>query len=246
MLSEDIVVVAIESHIVFFDVGEEIVSAENLGDLDKLIEVILALEEWLLLEDHTGEHATKGPDVEGVVVSLQVDQKLWALEVPGGDSHVVLLLGMIKFSETPIDKSKPLVVMVDHDVVWLHISMHDTLGVAVVESLEDLVDIESNIVVSERLVESPEINIASVDILHDECWSLGHRIADNINQVDDIDATSKSLQNLDFTSDLRLFDWLKDLDDNPLVVKGVDTLIDLGVFSTANLLDDLVVFLGPK
>jgi hypothetical protein len=40
--------------------------------------------------------------------------------------------------------------------------------------------------------------------------------------------------------------WLEDLDDDALVVGGVDALVDLGVLATADLLDDLVVVLGAK
>ena len=40
--------------------------------------------------------------------------------------------------------------------------------------------------------------------------------------------------------------WLQDLDDDALVVESVDSLVDFGVLASANLLDDLVVVLGPE
>ena len=40
-----------------------------------------------------------------------------------------------------------------------------------------------------------------------------------------------------------LLTWLQDLDDDTLVVLCVDSLVDLGVLSTTNLLDDLIVIL---
>lgn len=38
--------------------------------------------------------------------------------------------------------------------------------------------------------------------------------------------------------------WFQDLDDNSLVGQRVDALVHLGVLSSANFLDDLVVVLG--
>ena len=62
-----------------------------LGDLDELVVVVLSVEEWLLLEDHAGEHAAQGPHVQRVVVLLEVNQQLRALEVPRRHPHIVLL-----------------------------------------------------------------------------------------------------------------------------------------------------------
>ena len=59
MLPKDVIVVTIQGHIVLFDVGEKIISSQNFCDLDELIVVVFSLEEWLLLEDHSSEHATE-------------------------------------------------------------------------------------------------------------------------------------------------------------------------------------------
>lgn len=58
------------------------------------------------------------------------------------------------------------VLMVDHNVMRLYVPMHDSLAVAEVEALEQLVDVVSNIDVVELGVEAPEIGI--VDVLKDE------------------------------------------------------------------------------
>lgn len=65
---------AVKSHIVLLNIGKQLVSTENFGDLDKLVVVVLTLEERLFLEDHTSKHATQGPDVQRVVIDLQVDK----------------------------------------------------------------------------------------------------------------------------------------------------------------------------
>ena len=63
VLSKDIIVVPIESYIVFLNVSIEVVCSQNFCNLDKLIIIIFALEEWFFLENHTCEHASKGPDI---------------------------------------------------------------------------------------------------------------------------------------------------------------------------------------
>jgi hypothetical protein len=40
--------------------------------------------------------------------------------------------------------------------------------------------------------------------------------------------------------------WLKDLDNDSLSIKSVDALVDLGVLAAPDLLDDLIVVLGPN
>jgi len=246
VLTKNIIVVWVHGHIVFFNVSKEVVSSQNFGNLHKLIVVVFTLEEWLLLEDHTCEHAAKWPDIKRVIIGLQVNEKLRSFKVSGCNSNIVLLLRMIEFRKTPIDKSQPLVIVVDHDIMWLHISMHNTLRMAVVKSFQYFKDIESNVVVCETFVQSSEINIASVDILHDQCWSFSHWISYNIYQINNIYSTFKSLQNLDLSSNLRLFDWFENFDDNSFVVECINSLINLWIFTSSDFLDDFIVLLGAK
>jgi len=63
VLSKDVIVVPVESYIVFFNVGVEVVCSQNFCNLDKLIIIIFALEKWFFLENHACEHASKGPDI---------------------------------------------------------------------------------------------------------------------------------------------------------------------------------------
>jgi len=58
VLSKNIIVVAVKGDTVLLNVCEQIISSQNLGNLYKLIVVILTLEEWLFLENHTGKHAS--------------------------------------------------------------------------------------------------------------------------------------------------------------------------------------------
>ena len=126
VLAQDIVVVGIQSDIVLFNVSEKVISSKDFRNFHQLVVIVFALEEWLLLEDHTSEHASQGPYIEGVIISLEIDQQLRSLEISGRNSDVVLLLRVVEFGKTPIYQSKSLVVVVDHDIMRLHISMHYT------------------------------------------------------------------------------------------------------------------------
>jgi hypothetical protein len=183
------------------------------------------LEERFFLEDHTGEHASERPDVEGVIVHLQVNEELGSLEVSTGNTHIVFLTRVVEFSKTPINKAEFTTGVVNHNVMGLNISVHDTLGMAEVEGLENLKHVEADIKISKAFVKCAEINIASVNELHDECGSLGHRVADNIDQVDNVDASLDRLQNFDLASNLGLLNGLKDFDNDALVVCVVDTFV---------------------
>lgn len=59
--------------------------------------------------------------------------------------------------------------MVNHDIVRLHVAMHDAHTVTEVESLQELVQIEPNIIISQRLVQLLKVSI--IDVLKYERWS---------------------------------------------------------------------------
>lgn len=54
------------------------------------------------------------------------------------------------------------ILMVDHDVMRLHVSVHDTLAVAKVQSLEQLQDIVPHVQVVELGVEDPKFGVVDV------------------------------------------------------------------------------------
>lgn len=60
--------------------------------------------------------------------------------------------------------------MIDHNVMRLDISMHNSFAVAEIESFEELKDVESDINIVKLGVEASEIGV--VDVLEDERWSL--------------------------------------------------------------------------
>lgn len=64
------------------------------------------MEEGLLSEDHRGEHGTKGPHVQRVIILLKIDQQFRALEVSRCNTDVVFRAFVIKFGQAPVNESK--------------------------------------------------------------------------------------------------------------------------------------------
>ena len=204
---EQVIVVGVQLQVVLVKIGEKLLSAQNLGNLHQLVVVVAALEEGLSFEDHASEHATKRPNVQGVVVSLQVDEEFGSFEISGSDADIVLLTWMVELGETPVDESQLAVGVVDHDVVRLDISMHDALAVAEIEGLEDLIHIEANVEIVEALVKLAEVSVTGVDELSDNGGRLRQWVSHDVDQLNDVDATFKVLQNLDLSPDLVLLDY---------------------------------------
>lgn len=112
--------------------------------------------------------------------------------------------------------------MIDHNVMRLHVPVHNALAVAEVERLEQLQDVESHIQVVELGVQAAKVGV--VDVLKDERGRLALRVAHDIEEGDNIGPTGEVLQNLDLSLDLLLLNWLEDLDNTLLVVDDIDTL----------------------
>lgn len=123
------------------------------------------------------------------------------------------------------------VLMVDHNVMRLHVAVHDAFAVAVVEGLEQLKDVVADVDVVELGVQAAEVGV--VDVLEDERGRLALRVADDVEEGDDVGAAGEVLQDLDLALDLLLLDGLEDLDDAFLVVDDVDAFEHFGVFSSA-------------
>ena len=67
------------------------------------------MEEGLLLKNHPGKHAAQGPEVEGIVVLLEVHQQLGPFEVARRHSHVVLTPFKRELGSEQLSKSSRIV-----------------------------------------------------------------------------------------------------------------------------------------
>ena len=195
----------VESKAILVEILVKLLSAEHFGNLDELVIIVASLEEGLPLEDHAGKHASERPNVQRVVVRLKVYEQLGSFEISRCNADIVLLSWMVEFSEAPIDETKLPVGVIDHDVVGLHVAMHDALRVAVIECLQNLKHVVSDIEIVEALVQFAEISVASINELSDDCRCLGQRVTHDINKLDNVHTVLQCLQNLDFTPDLVLF-----------------------------------------
>ena len=124
--------------------------------------------------------------------------------------------------------------------MWPDISVHDPFGVAIVQSLSNMVNVSSlmvqgvnahseklehvisDVVIGEPRVEHFEVDV--VNVLRDQAWNLGSRIANHVQQGYDIRTSGQVLQNLDFSFDLLLLDGLEDFDDTFFAVDDVNAL----------------------
>ena len=80
---------------------------------------------------------------------------------------------------------------------------------AEIKGFQDCEHVVPDVESGELLVQSSEVHIACVNVLHDQCWCLRHGVTHDINQVDDVDAVLEGLKDLNFTTDLGLFDFTK-------------------------------------
>ena len=176
----------VECQPVFIQVGVQILSAKDLGNLDELIVIVATLEEWFSLKDHARKHAAEGPDIERVVVGLHINEELGALEVAASYAHIVLLARMVELSQAPVDKAELAVGVVNHDIVRFYIAVHDALAVAVVERFQDFKHIKADVEVIEALIKFAEIGVASVHELSDDSWCLGQGVTSDTDHVDDV------------------------------------------------------------
>jgi hypothetical protein len=119
--------------------------------------------------------------------------------------------------------------------------MHHTVGVAVVERLEKLKDVITNIIIREGGIQDLEVRV--VNVFEDEGRGLGLRIAYNVEQLDNVGTATHVLKDLDLPLNLLLLDGLEYFDDALGRVHHVHALEDFTVLPSADLADDLVLLL---
>ncbi|KAH3662776.1 hypothetical protein OGATHE_004352 [Ogataea polymorpha] len=122
---ENVVVVAAQFDAVPIAVFVEVVCAQHLGDFHQLVGVGVAFEKWLFFEHDGRNHGPHRPQVQRVVVLLQVDQQLRTLVVSGGDTHVEVHSPVVKLGQPPVDQFQRLGKRVNHDVLRLDVSVDD-------------------------------------------------------------------------------------------------------------------------
>ena len=57
--AQDVIIVLVQGEVVLLEISDKIISSQYLGNLHELVIVVCALEEWLLLEYESSEHAAE-------------------------------------------------------------------------------------------------------------------------------------------------------------------------------------------
>ena len=136
--------------------------------------------------------------------------------------------------------------MIDHDVPWLHISVHDPSRVHKIQCLlersGELVDAASpttrsrahleqlkRIILDVQLVQhgKERLPLHVLHVLHHETVVARRGVLDDVPQSDDVGAPRQVAEDLDLTLDLLWGDGLEDFDDAGLRVDHVDAFEDL-------------------
>mmetsp|Transcript_3399 Transcript_3399/g.7543 ORF Transcript_3399/g.7543 Transcript_3399/m.7543 type:complete len:331 (+) Transcript_3399:546-1538(+) len=241
MPSQNPIKMRIQFQVIGVQVMKQFLGAQNFGNLDQLIIVVVPMEERFLSENHPREHASQTPHIQGIIILLQVHQKLRPLEITTGHPDIVLPPRMVKLRQPPINQPQLPLLVINHDVVRLDIPMHHTIGMAIIQRLEQLKNIIPNVKIRKSRVQNLEICI--VDMLENEARSLTLRIPHHVQQLNDVRSPTHVLQDFDFAFDFFLLDGFEDFDDAFGVVPDVDAFEDFGVFAAADFADDFVIFL---
>lgn len=104
--AENVVVLSVELDLILVQVVEQVIGAQDLGYLDQLVAIRVAMEEGLFAKDHGREHRSETPHVQAIVVFLEVNQEFWTLEVAGCHAHVVFGARVVEFGQAPVDEPK--------------------------------------------------------------------------------------------------------------------------------------------
>mmetsp|Transcript_35961 Transcript_35961/g.78765 ORF Transcript_35961/g.78765 Transcript_35961/m.78765 type:complete len:235 (-) Transcript_35961:546-1250(-) len=130
--AEDTIKVGVKLKIVRVKVVEQLFGTQDLGNLHQLVVVVMSMEEGLLAEDHPCKHTPQTPHIKSVVILLKIDKELGSLEVTRCDADIVLPSGVVEFRQTPIDETQLPLLMIDHNIMWLNIAVHDAVGMTIV------------------------------------------------------------------------------------------------------------------
>mmetsp|Transcript_25018 Transcript_25018/g.57619 ORF Transcript_25018/g.57619 Transcript_25018/m.57619 type:complete len:295 (-) Transcript_25018:70-954(-) len=246
MPPQNCIVVVVQGQRILVQVIKQGRGAKHFSNFYELVVVVVAMEKWLLAENHASKHTTKAPHVQRIVVvpHLKVHQQFRSFEITRSDTNVVLPPGMVELCQTPVDKPQFSLLVVDHDVVRLHISVHDAVRVAEVQGHQHFINVVPDVQIRKCGIKNLEVGV--VDGLKDQARGARLWVPNNVQKLDDVWATTKILENLDFSKNLLFLHWLEDLDHTLLIIGHIDSLKHFTVLSTANPPNNFVVILvGP-
>lgn len=90
----------------------------------------------------------------------------------------IFLKRNVIIAQSQVNNFKGLTSGVDQDVEWFNIAVHDSIGVQIMEPLEELFHIDFNICQRQTWVEVSEVNVGTV--LEDEAGCLEVRTLNDL------------------------------------------------------------------
>ena len=87
------------------------------------------------------------------MIQLIVDQEFGSLVVPGSHPHIILLLRLVKVSQTPVNQPQVSPVVVDHYVQRLDVTVHDSVLVRILKCLKNFVRVKHDVELIEVVIE---------------------------------------------------------------------------------------------
>lgn len=205
---------------------------EHLDDPVQLVEVVRPFEEGLNAEDHAGHRAACRPDVQAVVVQTVVHQQLGAFVISARHPHVVLSVRLVVVGKAPVDQAELLAMIVNNNIEGFDIAMHDAVGMAVVQSHQDFVQVKAVVEVCQGWNQLLGFDYIWHVFVH-EAWRFADAVFQDVVELDDVRTAVESLENLDFPEDLLGLDRFENFDDAFLSVRVVNSLVDFRVFASA-------------
>lgn len=104
--SQNVVILGVEFNVVFIEVLEKIICAQDFGNLDQLIRIAVAVEKRFLSKNHRRKHRAQRPHIQRIIVFLEVDEQFRSFEISRRYSDIVFCPLMIEFGKSPIYQPK--------------------------------------------------------------------------------------------------------------------------------------------
>ena len=139
--------------LVFLHIIHKISSPHKLRYFQQLVIIIISFEHRILLKNHVAHRTPKRPNVQTVIIVKIINQQLRPFVVPRSYSDIIRFLRNKVLSKTPINDSKNSLVMVNHHIMRLDVSVHDAHRVAVIKPSQNFIDVKPAVEVCEVFVE---------------------------------------------------------------------------------------------
>mmetsp|Transcript_8290 Transcript_8290/g.14752 ORF Transcript_8290/g.14752 Transcript_8290/m.14752 type:complete len:214 (-) Transcript_8290:127-768(-) len=176
---------------------------------------------------------------------MNTNKQLRPLEISRGNTNIVLFSRMVKLTKAPIHDSEISLLMINHNVLGLNVSMENAFGMSEFQSFQHLENVVLYIISSQFREQCSVIVV--INIFENQGWNLGLVVLANIVELDDVRTPAKLLQNQYFALDLLLLHRLQNLHHCLPLMDGIKHFKHVRVLAFTKLTDDLIIlWVAPK